>query len=80
MYCDTGPLHTACSVPYPTCSVFVSAMPSNSIEPMSIVERAVEFWGLGLELGQGRINRWTSEGTTSRTLALHGRIGEAKIW
>ena len=54
----------------------VSAMPSNSIEPMSTVERAVESLGLGLKLGQGRIGRWTSDGMTSRMLSVQGRISE----
>jgi hypothetical protein len=31
----------------------VSAMPSNSIEPMSTVERAVESLGAGVEAGAG---------------------------
>ena len=54
----------------------VSAMPSNSIEPMSTVERAVESLGPGLKLGQGRIGRWTSDGTTSHMLSVQGQISE----
>ena len=56
--------------------VLISAMPSNSIEPMSTVERAVESLGLGLKLGQGRIGRWTSDGTTSHMLSVQGQISE----
>jgi hypothetical protein len=79
MYCDTGPLHTACSVPHPTCSVSYPQCPVTLSNPCQLWSVRWSLWGLGLELGQGMIGRWTSDGTTSHKLALHGRTSEAEM-